>query len=196
MKEDAEVSPQNKKLLKYVAGIFGGYPSANRHGDAAGKSFVDVMTAVDSPMKGISSFSTFGLSDHRNAPGPKGRAVPVEIVGACGVGFKGFDKAISTAAFGVINSGAYCTRGAIFPDCVGAYGISRTLSHFFFITPCLWSEELKPWKAGKKKVTWLLAVPISDEERRFAEKEGPAKLDRLLEKGRIDIPDLDRKSVV
>jgi len=191
-----EVTPKNKRLAKYAAAVFGGTPSANRHLDTAEKSFIDIMVAMDSPVSGIVSFATFGLSDHSNPGGPKGKALPVEIVGACGTGFPKFDKALATAAFGVINSGWICRVGAVFPDCLDAYGISKTMKHLFFVAPCLWSEELKPLKLGKKTVTWVMAVPISEEERRYAEKEGAARLDRLLEQKRIDIPDLERRSVV
>ena len=191
-----EVSPKNKRLAKLAAAVFGGTPSANRHLYAAEKSSIDILAAMDSPVSGIVSFATFGLSDHPNPGGPKGRALPVEIVGACGTGFLKFDKALATAAFGVINSGWVCRAGSVFPGCLDAYGISKTMKHLFFIAPCLWSEELKPLKLGKKTVTWVMAVPISEEERRFVEKEGAARLDRLFEEKRIDIPDLGRRSVV
>ena len=194
--EKTEISEKNRRLAKHVAGIFGGTPSANRYGDEAQKSFIDIMTAVDSPVRTLASFSTFGLSDHPNPGGPKGRQLPVEIVGACGADVKKFDKALSTAAFCLINSKRPCRPGAIFPDCLGLYGISKTMKHFFFITPCLWTEDLKPLRVGKKTITWLLAVPISDEERKLAEKDGPARLDGLFEKKRIDIPDINRPSVL
>jgi hypothetical protein len=196
MSEKTEISAKNKRLAKHVAGIFGGTPSANRYGDEAGKSFVDIMVAIDSPVRSLASFSTFGLSDHPNPAGPKGRPLPVEIVGACAADVKKFDKALSTAAFCIINSKWPCRAGAIFPDCLGMYRLSKTLKHFFFIAPCLWTEDLKPLRVGKKTITWLLAVPISDEERRYAEKDGPAALDKLFEKKRIDIPDVQRPSVV
>ena len=192
----SDISEKNRKLAKHVAKIFGGTPSANRYGDEAQKSFVDIMVAMDSPVRSLVSFSTFGLSDHPNPAGPKGRALPVEIVGACGADVKKFDKALSTAAFCIINSKSPCRPGAIFPDCLGIYRVSKTLKHFFFIKPCLWAEDLKPLRIAKKTVTWLMAVPISDEERLLAEKDGPARLDKLFEQKRIDIPDLERRSVV
>jgi hypothetical protein len=196
MSGNPEVSANNKRLAKYVAGLFGGNPSAARIADAAEESVVDIVAALDSPLRGLISYSTFGLSDHPNRGGPKGRAMPVEIVGAAGTEFKAFDKAIATAAFCVINSKWPCFAGAIFPDCLVTYRLSKSMKHFFFVTPCLWTEDLKPLRLGKKKVTWLMAVPISDEERRLAEKDGPARLDKLFEQKKIDIPNLDRASVV
>ena len=196
MDENAEVSPKNRQVARHVAKLFGGHPSANRMKDAAGTSFIDVMQAADSPLRALTSYATLGLSDHPNKAGAKKKSMPVEIVGACASDVRGFDKAISTAAFNVINSKWPCFPGAIFPDCLEMYRLSPTMKHFFFIEPCLWTEDLKPLKVGKQTITWLLAVPISDEERVYAEKDGPASLDKLLEKKRIDIPDVKRPSVL
>ena len=196
MSDTSDISDKNRKLAKHAAAVFGGHPSANRVSDTSGKSFIDVMSAADSPRRALTSFATFGLSDHPNKGGAKGKALPVEIVGACASDVRGFEKAISTAAFNIINSGWPCFAGAIFPDCLEMYGLSKTMKHFFFIKPCLWTEDLVPLKLGKKTITWLLAVPVSEEERRFAEKDGPARLDKLLEKKRIDIPDVARPSVL
>jgi hypothetical protein len=196
MSGNPEVSEKNKRLAKHVAGLFGGTPSAARIADQAEKSFIDVVAANDSPLRGLVSYSTFGLSDHPNRGGPKGRSLPVEIVGAAGREFKPFDKAIATAAFCVINSQWRCSLGAIFPGCLETYRLSRTMKHFFFVAPSLWTGEFKPLRVGKTKVTWLMAVPISDEERRLAEMDGPARLDRLFEEKKIDIPNLARPSIV
>jgi hypothetical protein len=191
-----DVSDNHRALAKHLSAQFGGHPSANQIGDQAGRSFINVMQAADSPRRALTSYATFGLSDHPNKGGGKKKALPVEIVGACGSDIRGFEKAISTAAFNIINSHWPCFPGAIFPECLEMYGLSETMKHFFFIKPCLWTEDLEPLKLGKKTITFLLAVPISEEERQFAEKEGPAKLDALLEKKQIDIPDLRRRSVV
>ena len=195
MGDNPDISEKNRALAKHLAAQFGGKPSANRIGDQAGTSFIDVMQAADSPRRALTSFATFGLSDHPNKGGKK-KSLPVEIVGACASDVRGFDKAISTAAFNVINSKWPCFAGAIFPDCLSMYTLSKTMKHFFFIKPCLWTEDLEPLKLGKQTITFLLAVPISDEERKLAEMDGPSALDRLFEKKQIDIPDVKRPSVV
>jgi len=47
-----------------------------------------------------------------------------------------------------------------------------------------------------KKVTWLLAIPISDKERKYAETEGGEKLEELFESENVDFYDLNRQSLL
>jgi len=60
------------------------------------------------------------------------------------------------------------------------------MEHVLFTSPFLW-EDLKTLDFPNKKVTWLLALPISEEEFLFAEKEGTEALEDLLEKKDIVI---------
>ena len=46
-----------------------------------------------------------------------------------------------------------------------------------------------------KSVAWLMAVPISECEYRYAEAEGPDRLEDLFEQQQIDIFDINRPPV-
>lgn len=50
--------------------------------------------------------------------------------------------------------------------------------------------------ATSRTVAWLLVVPISDAEMRFASSHGPSTLEEQLDRHQIDIFDPDRPSVV
>lgn len=190
-----DVTDANRRLARTAAEAFGGKPRVTRYWDDDHKSFVDLLVSVDRPQAGVASYSTIGLSDHLLMKDGKDYGVRVEFVGACGTSFKKFDNIIATAAFCVINSKWFCYPGAIFPDVVHMYKASKTLKHIFFAPPFLWENKLKTMELGDKKVTWLLLVPISDQEMQLAETEGSDKLEELFIEKQIDIFNLNRVSV-
>ena len=69
------------------------------------------------------------------------------------------------------------------------------MEHVLFISPFLWGK-LNSIEFLDRKVTWLLAVPISTKEWLFAEKEGTEALEDLFEKNDIDIFDIRRNSII
>lgn len=186
----------NRIIARFLANVFGGKPSVRRFWDENNESFVDILTSSDRPEKGVSSYSTIGLSDAPLIRNGSEYPVRVEIVGACGSIFSGFDNALATAAFNIINSKMFCFPGTIFEDVITMYGISSTMQHFLFVPPFLWNNKLKTMSLKSKTVAWLLAIPISEQEMRYAEEKGSDALEQLFEDKQIDIFDLKRKSVV
>ena len=80
------------------------------------------------------------------------------------------------------------------PGYVADFLPSTTVPHLYFSAPFLWESSLKTLDCGTKKVSWLLAVPISDAEYEYLIEHGDSALEDLLEKQRIDIFDLTRSS--
>jgi hypothetical protein len=161
------------------------------------------MLACSDYQPGVTAFSTLGLSDHPLYKDGEEYPARLEIVGACISKYaaactkrrQGFDNAISTAAFCIIDSQWFCNPGAIFPDAVAMYKLSKTMRHLFFVPPFLWEDDLKTVDLGKKKVSFLLATPISEAEYVFAQQNGSDALEEEFECENIDIFDLNRKSV-
>jgi hypothetical protein len=191
-----EVSVANKVIAKTVSDIFGGSPRIIRYWDDARRNCVDLLSCIDCPQVGVTSFSTIGLSDHPLYKNGNEYPVRTELVGACGNSFTAFDRAISTAAFCVINSKWFASPGAIFPDILSMYKCSDTLQHLFFVPPFLWEHKLATLSLPKKQVAWLLVVPISENERKLASSEGSGELEKLFELKQIDIFNLNRPSVI
>ena len=199
MKPSSKPTKDHKEVFKTLSDTFGGDPCVVNHGDENEKSFIEIFSSVDVPQKGITSYGTIGLFQYPLIKDGKEFGTRVELVGACGSNFKHFDNILATAAFCVINSKWYCCPGAVFPDIVDMYKASKTLRHVLFVPPSSWdgSEKLnKTINLGEKKLTWLLAIPISEREYKFVEKEGSEKLERLFEKKHIDFFNLNRSSVV
>ncbi|MDL2322286.1 suppressor of fused domain protein [Desulfosarcina sp. OttesenSCG-928-B08] len=191
-----KVTRANQKIAKLMDKVFGGNSTIQLHGDEEEKSVIDILKSADAPVEGVTSYSTIGLSDsplyHNGVEYP----VRIEIVGACASSVEKFDNALGTAAFCIINSKWFCYPGAVFNDVLSMYNLSSSMQHFFFCPPFLWEDELTVITIGGKKLTWLLAVPISEEELVFCEKYGPDKLSYVLEENKVDIFDIERPSVI
>jgi len=192
----AAVTEDNKTIARYAAQVFGGHPSVTRFWDDNHKSWVDLLKSEDQPQKGVSSYATIGLSDWPLIQDGEEYPARLEMVGACGNQFGRFDNALATAAFCIINSKWFCFPGAIFPDVLRMHKCSRTMPHFLFVPPFLWDDKLQTMDLKGSKIAWLMAIPISETERRFAEKNGADKLQDLFVAHQIDVFDLERKSVV
>ncbi|MCP3940006.1 MAG: suppressor of fused domain protein [Desulfobacteraceae bacterium] len=190
------ISKDNKIIAEVLVQAFEGKPTVRRFLDEKGKQYVDILTCSDRPEKGVSSYSTIGLSDTPLLKNGSEYPTRIEIIGVCGTAFSGFDNVLATTAFCIINSKWFCYPGAIFPNVLSMYDISSTMRHFIFVPPFLWEDKLKTITIGNKTIAWLLAVPISDEERQFAEEKGSDALENLFEEKQIDIYDLERASVV
>jgi hypothetical protein len=190
------ISAANKTIARIVSEVFGGIPKVVRYWDGDHKSHVDILTCEDRPQNGVISYSTVGLSDWPLYRGEEEYGVRLEIVGACGSTFTSFDNALSTAAFCIINSKWFCFPGAVFPDVLSMYDCSPTMQHFMFVPPFLWENDLKTIDLEEKKVTWLLAIPISEAERAFANDNGSEKLEDLFVERQIDVFNLCRPSEI
>lgn len=192
----SDVSSENKIIAKTVATVFGGHPKVTCFWDENEKNHVDILTCEGQPQKGVTSYSTIGLSDAPLIKGEEEFGVRLELVGACASSCQDFGNVLSTAAFCIVNSKWFCSPGVIFPDIVSMYDCSSTMQHLFFAPPFLWSDELKTLELDSKTVAWLLAVPISEAELRYAESEGTEKLEELFEQHQIDVYDINRPSAI
>jgi hypothetical protein len=190
------VSEQNKRIAKTVAGIFGGENSVRRYRDETNEYFVDILSSLNSPETGLTSFSTIGLSGYPLIKDGEEYSARVEFVGAAQSNFLGFANALATSAFNIIKSNWFCYPGAIFPDVLSMHEVSSSMTSFLFTPPFLWEDVLKTIHDGDLTVAWLMAIPISLNEEKYAAEHGSDALEDLLEEHSVDIFDLERRSVV
>ena len=105
-----------------------------------------------------------------------------------------FPNLLSTAAFYFIKDRWGCEPGAVFPSLVNEYKLSSTLEHLMWVEPFEW-EQLGSVEVGDgQTVHWLLAIPISEAERRFLTDRGFDELEKLFIEREIDYFDLNRPS--
>ncbi|SFT02500.1 suppressor of fused domain protein [Marininema halotolerans] len=190
------VTEEKKIIAKSALHSFGGTPSVYRCWDDNRNSHVDLVTCKNRPYEGINSSATIGLSDFSIGYSAGDVPLRTEIVGAANSEFEWFPNVLSTCAFNVINSQMECGMGKIHHDVIEMYYPSFEMKHILFVPPFLWEESLKTIDFPDKKVAWLMAIPISENEYRYAKEKGSEALEDLFEKKEIDFYDLKRKSVV
>ncbi len=192
----ANISEENKLVARKLASVFGGKPTVNRYWDEAEKSFVDLVSCIDQPCDGVSSYGTIGLSDYALIQDGKEFPVRLEIVGAAASGNEAFPNILTTAAFYIINNEWFCCPGAILKNAVDMYDQSLHMKHLLFVSPFLWGDGFTTLECESKSVAWLLAIPISESEREYAEQKGSDELENLFEEKQIDVFDLSREAAL
>lgn len=104
-----------------------------------------------------------------------------------------FANIVSTTAFEIIESGN-CEYGYIISDIISQYIVDIDMKHVYLMNAFLW-EGLSTLEVENKKIVWLLIVPISDEEMKYALNNGYDALESKFEEMQIDIFNLRRKSI-
>jgi antitoxin YqcF len=192
-------SDDNKKLAKHAAAAFGGTPKVvNFIHDTDKKLSIPILSAADSPDKGITAYSTIGLSDSP-MPGPDGQGeypARLELCAAAATAADLFPNVISSAAFHIIKSKELFAPGDALSGYVAEYYPDTTVPHLYLTAPFLFDKLAKALKLPTKTVAWLLAVPITDEELEFLQENGDEALEDKLEEKEVDIFDLGRESAV
>ncbi|WP_399627949.1 suppressor of fused domain protein [Sporosarcina sp. SG10008] len=189
------ISNENKIIAKSALQALGGKPSVSKFWDDSNVSNIDLLSTINRPFDGVTSYSTIGLSNHSIGFTVDETPLRIEIVGASATEYGQFSNVLATCAFCIINSKFSVFHGEVFRDIIKMYYPNSEMKHMLFVSPFLW-EELKTIDFPNKKVAWLLAVPISENEYLFAQEKGTDSLEELFGKGKIDIFDLERESIL
>ncbi len=190
------MSESNRTIARVLASAFDREkPEVHAYWDDDHVNKIAIVKCKDSPQPGLSSYATIGVSDHPLYKGESEYQVRVELVGACESDCDQFANMLATAGACIINSRWFCAPGMIYPDIVSMYNASATMKHVMFVPPFLWSESLKTLELEEKTVTFLMMIPISEDEYRFAEAKGVNALEAALELKRIDFLDIHRASI-
>jgi hypothetical protein len=151
---------------------------------------IDIAFFPDCPREGLTTISTIGLCNHDL--GAEADGMRAEIIAAFPSDAVDFPNMIAGCAMGVMAEGWRLRRGAIHAEALD--GLSRTLAHILFVMPSQWDGAPTPIVAAGQPVRWLMALPIAEAERDYAEHEGVEALENLLAGAGIDMFDLDRPS--
>ncbi|MED1042885.1 suppressor of fused domain protein (plasmid) [Bacillus mycoides] len=189
------VSTENKQIAQLALKAFGGKPKVTKYWDDNKKSSIDILLSNDNQFDDdVFSFSTLGLSDYSIGYESNELPIRMELVGASD--FECFPNVLSTCAFYIINSNYKCFPGAIFENVVSMYLPNSSMKHILFVNPYLWENKFETVSFEKKQVSWLMTVPISEGEKKYAEKYGADALEDLFEEKQINVFDLERISLI
>jgi antitoxin YqcF len=185
------ISDRGKLAARELMRTWGAKPEVFRHWDEDKRNFVDVATCRNSPVEGVTAAGTLGLSDHELGL----NGVRVELIGAFPREFAHGANVLATCAFNAFKDSHPVRPGAIHPDVLSLYRSSPPLPHVLFVDPFLWDDGPHTLTIEGLALAWLMAVPISEGERRFAEEQGADALTSRFEDRKIDIFDLCRPAV-
>ena len=113
----------------------------------------------------------------------------------CDSEFEEFPNILASCAFNIIKDKYSCSPGTVYPNMIDEYYDGLEMRHIYFIAPYYW-EELDGFELDENYVTWLLAIPISDNELAYLEQYGDDAFESLLEEKEAEIFDLYRRSVI
>jgi len=190
------ITPENKIIATTLRDVIGGTPSVIRYWDSEDKYFIDILSSSNRPATGISSFATIGLSDYDIGFRVDTKPLRVEFVGVCESRFNFFLNIIGDCALLVIKERYESHPGVILPDVIHEYLPESEMKHIFLTTPFIWEDTLVQLEFCDKTVTWLLAVPISDTEFEYADKNGTEALEDEFVKHDVDISNIVRSSIL
>lgn len=112
----------------------------DRYWDRDERTHVDILTCLDAPHAGVSSFSTIGVSDCQLRLEGRETGISVELVGACAARFEMFGNVLATAAFCIMNTGWFCAPGVVFPGVVRLHRATSPMQDLYFVPPFLWGD--------------------------------------------------------
>ncbi len=195
-KPSVSTSDENRTIARTAATLFDGEASVHKYLDDKSNSAIALLASKDSPSKGITSYSTIGLSDYQFKIVRDNLPLGVEIIGACATESETFANIISSIAFTVINDSQECMPDTVFRNVVSMNDPSSTLEHALLVDPFLWPTKFDTLYFDNKAVAWLQAVPISNSELEHLENHGVQVLHTLFSENQIDVFDIRRQSVV
>lgn len=187
------VTENDKIVAKKALSFFDGKPVVYNYANADETKEIDIMHCDNKPYDGMLSISTLGLWKTDIGSTAGGKPLRVELLGACDIRDECFGNILSTASFLVMDY-KHASPGTIIPDIVSMFVPNSDMKHILLTYPFVWDVPSYTLALEDMVVTWLMAVPISDEEREYCNKYGLDALEDVFEEKRIDILDLYRKN--
>ncbi len=143
---------------------------------------------------GIKSVCTIGLSKTNINKVTKEKKLRVELLSASYENDNGLcENILSTIAFDIMDL-EDCKPDFIIKNTVSIYKKDIDMKHILFYDPFLWETSIL--EIDDLIVTWLLLIPISDNELDYIDNYGIEKLIDLFAEKSINLFDINRKSVI
>lgn len=192
-----EITAKKPAIYRALVSAFGGNdPTVTAYHDGNQHSSVEVVRVQDRPQAGMTAAGTIGASDHEIGLMADELPLRVEFVAAFASEETVYERILATCAFNIINLGYKAYPGAIYPDLVKIYLPDSPMQHILLLPPLFWEGELTSLRLSDRVVTWLMALPISERELRYAEMNGVEALEDRLIASQVDPTDLRRHSII
>lgn len=184
----------NKKVAKHALSFVGGKPNVVRHYNDDESKKIDIMTSNTGVIKGIPTCATIGLNQTDIGLSVKGKTLRVELVAVCDLNPEILGSILANISFEVMDKKS-CAYGMLIPNVISFYVKETELKHVVLMSPVFW-PEYQVLEDEECTIAWLMAVPITDSEKKYIEKNGVADFDSFLEIKKIDVINMRREAII
>jgi antitoxin YqcF len=189
----------NINLARAIAEAIGFNPIVYPHFDDDNSNSIDILECTDPLDTENRFFCTIGLSDIPVKILNEEQDFGVEILIVAKKNNEFASSLLSSCSFFIGKDNWEARPGAVFNDLITLYEKNLEMKHVYFTEAFLWQDKLEQIssKIKEKNVLFLLAVPISESELSYKNKDGDEEFEKLLFfKNDIDLFDFNRKSVI
>ena len=172
----------------------GGTLQVARYYDEPEEHSVNILHCADRPGVGFDSYSTVDL--HLVENWLEGDDIRVELACVVESSASAMANVLATAAFNVMKDGWLAAPGVVFPDLLSEYDLSETFRNVLWMEPFVHQQLSEVDLGDGLRAHWLMAMPISEAERRFLVSEGYFELERRFEAAQVEYWNLNREPLV
>lgn len=184
----------NKLIANNALKIFNAKPRIFRFADENEIKNVDLMICDDCPDDGVTSYGTIGLFNCNIGLTYNEKPLRSEILAACDSSVKDFANIVASATFEIMDrKNAY--PGYIIDDIVSMYIGKSEMEHILLTYPFLWNNT-QNLPFDDMTVAYLMAVPVSNAEKKFCQQNGLDALETVFEEKQTDIYNIYRPSCI
>jgi hypothetical protein len=188
-------APETARAVARVAlAAFGGTPKVRQYLNETEDRGVDILECVDRPEPGFTCYSTLDLHLAENLL--EGQDIRVEFAAVAQSSAAAMAKVLGTSALNVRDDGWLAAPGVVFPGLLTQYELSSTLEHVMWMEPFAYQELSEVDLGDGVSVHWLMAMPISESERRFVVAEGYDALEQRFAEAQVEYWNLAREPLV
>jgi len=168
-------------------------------------SSTDILFCKDTPAPEYLTCATLGLVNQETNFQANGKNIRVEFIGLSTTKFGDtLGKIMAVTYKNIVEKNLPCAYGVIYDHILDELLPNSDMKHILFTTPPLfWEDSLGTVELDDKNIlTWLYAMPISNNERKSIVeagdnfKEAMVHLQELFTLKNVDVFNLDRKSIV
>lgn len=169
-------------------------------------SAIDILFCKDSPQPNFLTCATLGLVNKESTFISNGKNIRIELLGlSTNKDGDTLGNIMASLYRNVYEKNLPCAYGIIYTSFLDGILKNSEMKHILFTTPPLfWKNTLGVVDLDDKNIlTWLYAMPISDNEREFLIskgndhfKEAMINLQDIFTVKNIDVFDLNRKSAI
>lgn len=184
----------NKQIAKHALSFIGGIPTVNRYYSNDQDKQIDVMCCKETKYAETNIYATIGLNEFDGGVTSGNVAVRIELIAVAPANSEYMGNIIASTAFEVIDNGSF-RYGDIIQNVVETYVTETNLKHAVLVSPVYW-DNYTPYTADGVSVSWLMIIPITDEEMKYINANGIDAFERKLAECSVDILDMKRDSLV